>query len=210
MKISSHLYCKIKSSGCQLEHCPYDGQFVARITYTLAMLDCPFVDAINLVLSQIYDMQKCFNALPSDDKSGILLMTSLENRKLEGMVYFGAHIENKKNQFYPTPTGPGSILEVKLLAVDPQAKGKGLGTKLLACVVDVARINNIHSVILNSAGESKSFYERNNLMMMGDSDFYYPGRTLFVDRPYSRLLELIGVGGDFIDVPVFGSGSAYI
>ncbi|WP_345195690.1 GNAT family N-acetyltransferase [Kistimonas scapharcae] len=146
MKISSHLYCKIKSSGCQLEHCPYDGQFVARITYTLAMLDCPFVEAINLVISQIYDMEKCFAALPSDDKSGILLMTSLENKKLEGMVYFGAHIENKKNQFYPTPTGPGSILEVKLLAVDPQAKGKGLGTKLLACVVDVARINNIHSV----------------------------------------------------------------
>lgn len=175
MKISSHLYCKIKSSGCQLEHCPYDGQFVARITYTLAMLDCPFADAINLVISQIYDMDKCFAALPSDDKSG-----------------------------------PGSILEEKLLAVDPQAKGKGVGTKLLACVVDVARINNIHSVILNSAGESKSFYERNNLMLMGDSDFYYPGRTLFVDRPYSRLLELIGVGGDFIDVPVFGSASAYI
>ncbi len=204
MKLSSKLYCDIKASGYRLEHCLYDGLFLSRLIYTQSLLDCDFTDALNTVLYQIYDPEKSFSALPTDDKSGILLMTSMSNKNLEGMIYFGPHVEDKKNQFYPTPTGPGSILEIKLLAIAPTAKRKGLGTKLVSCVVDMARYNNIHSIILRSAcDDSSAFYEKNNFSLIGDSDYYYPGRILFCDRPHSKILTLMGGGSadDFVDIP---------
>lgn len=58
--------------------------------------------------------------------------------------------------------------QIGRMAVLPQQRGRGVGTRLLAEVLDVARARGLASVFLNAQVQVRDFYARHGFTVTGD------------------------------------------
>ncbi|RYV50235.1 GNAT family N-acetyltransferase [Pengzhenrongella frigida] len=82
-----------------------------------------------------------------------------------------------------SPLGRPGELDFRLLAVDPAARGRGLGTLLTCHVIRLARLRGLRRVVLNSGPEmftAHRLYERLGFVRLPERETFLPdGRRLY-------------------------------
>lgn len=75
--------------------------------------------------------------------------------------------------------------QVRYMAVDPDLKGRGLGSVVLRELESQAKSKGVRRVILNAREEAEPFYTRHGYQVVG------PAETLFGSVPHSRMEKTV-------------------
>ena len=71
--------------------------------------------------------------------------------------------------------------QVRFMAVDPQARGRGLGSLILQECERRARVEGANSIVLNARDDVQGFYVRHGFVVVG------PGETIFSAVKHVRM-----------------------
>lgn len=78
----------------------------------------------------------------------------------------------------PNPAS-GTYLLVLSVAVSPDARGKGIGSKLLNAFANLAQTRNCHGIALDSLDKNVPFYEHNGFVKAGVSASSHANETWY-------------------------------
>ncbi|PWU24244.1 hypothetical protein C5B42_00295 [Candidatus Cerribacteria bacterium 'Amazon FNV 2010 28 9'] len=134
-----------------------------------------FSPELNQSLFEWFDMDEMITEL---QKGGVLLEARDDENKLVGALFLA-----KQNRI----TWPdGKKAEIYIVATLPEARGKGIGKRLLLEAEDAAREMEAKSIIANThvlANLVAAFYEKQGYQKMGIlNDYYDNGDAVFFQK----------------------------
>jgi ribosomal protein S18 acetylase RimI-like enzyme len=118
------------------------------------------------VLRAAWDQPRGSEKDDRDAESQHLMILGLDSRALAvGRLHFNTSAE----------------AQIRFMAVDPQAQGRGLGSTILEEFECRARAAGATSIVLNARAPAQRFYERHGFVVVG------PAETLFQNLKHARM-----------------------